>query len=402
MSRAVAHVGFAAPSGTGKTTLLTRLLPVLRARGLRLGYLKHAHHGFDLDTPGKDSYLLREAGASAVLIASSRRWALMQEGLPESERAEHRAASATGQDAPRLFDSLLSRFDPHVTDLVLIEGWHGASFPRIAVHRTASGLAFSRFDDPDLIAVATDAPEQVPGSLPKLALGEPEVIADFILNHPRVGLSASESPAPSRSFHDLSPACAPSNPREQLVFYYGLLRRHGYNDAQSGNASVRTDNGFLITPTGAGGDDLSPHELVACPLSGPIPEGASFDSLLHQLVYLNQPEARAILHSHGPYSIAASCGPGGGFMPVDFEGKHYFSQVPIVPIPDSFEDYIRDVPRRVSSALSASPIAMVSSHGVYAWGRTLREAYRWTGALEHSAQIKHLLTGGASQSCGCS
>lgn len=186
VSEVIAHLGFAAPSGTGKTTLLTRLVPLLRARGLRLGYLKHAHHGFDLDTPGKDTHRLREAGASAVLIASSRRWALMQEGPPEQPLAD--ASKAEG--ASSLLASLLSRFDRERTDLVLIEGWHGASFPRIAVHRPASGRELTGLDDPDLIAVASDVPDQVPGHLPVLPLDDPEHIADFILSHPRIGLAA--------------------------------------------------------------------------------------------------------------------------------------------------------------------------------------------------------------------
>jgi molybdopterin-guanine dinucleotide biosynthesis protein B len=162
------HVGFAAPSGTGKTTLLTRLVPILSARGLRLGYLKHAHHGFDLDTPGKDSHRLRTAGADAVLIASATRWALMQENADQS---------------PGLYE-LLARFDAEHTDLVLIEGWHGDPYPKIAVHRPSAGREPLHFDDPDLIAVATEAPEQVPDTLPCLPLNEPERIADFILAHP--------------------------------------------------------------------------------------------------------------------------------------------------------------------------------------------------------------------------
>lgn len=178
----IPHVGFAAPSGSGKTTLIARLVPLLRARGLRLGYLKHAHHGFDLDTPGKDSFLLREAGATAVLIASGQRWALMQEGLPES-----------GEPGQGCFDALLDRFDPVTTDLILVEGWHGARFPRIGVHRPASGRVLADLDDPDLIAVATDAPEQLRLEVPLLPLGEPERIAELILGHPRIGLAGCVS-----------------------------------------------------------------------------------------------------------------------------------------------------------------------------------------------------------------
>lgn len=166
-------LGFVAPSGTGKTTLLTRLAAVLSARGLRLGYLKHAHHGFDLDTQGKDSYRLREAGAQRVLIASAARWALLQE-------------NDARQPIPQL-PELLAHFDPERIDLVLIEGWHGvSSYPKIAVHRPAAGREPQRFDDSDLIAVATDTPEQVPTSLPRLPLNDPERIADFILTHPSI------------------------------------------------------------------------------------------------------------------------------------------------------------------------------------------------------------------------
>lgn len=387
----IPHIGFSAPSGTGKTTLIARLAPLLQACGLRLGYLKHAHHGFDLDTPGKDSYLLREAGASTVLIASAQRWALLQEGradgLPEDRLNTVADGSPPALAATPGLAALLARFDPATTDLVLIEGWHGASFPRIAIHRPSSGREHWHLDDPDVIAVATDAPEQLPASLkqPLLPLADLQQIADFILSHPRIGLSGAATPRP------VTETPVPKDPREQLVFYYRLLRQHGYNDAQSGNASVRTADGFVITPTGAGGDDLCAADLVTCSLQELPPEGASFDSRLHQLVYASQTEAQAILHSHGPYSIAASF-TGDDFRPVDFEGKHYFSQVPIVPIPSRFEDYLREVPERVASALSQSPIAMIASHGVYAWGHGLRDAYRWTCALEHSATIKHLLS----------
>lgn len=171
-SSLIPHIGFSAPSGIGKTTLITRLVSVFRDRGLRPGYLKHAHHGFDLDTPGKDSYVVREAGASTVLVASPERWALLREAPGFSDGVE----------------ALLGRFDPEATDLVLIEGWHLGEFPRIAVHRRGIEFGSAGFDDPQLIAVATDAPEDVPGVLPLLPLNEPEAIVDFILNHPRLGL----------------------------------------------------------------------------------------------------------------------------------------------------------------------------------------------------------------------
>jgi L-fuculose-phosphate aldolase len=167
------------------------------------------------------------------------------------------------------------------------------------------------------------------------------------------------------------------------VRYYQLLRRYGYNDGHSGNASTRVGDSFYVTPTGASADLLRPRDLIRCPLDGAIPAGASLDAPLHRAVYLAQPEARAILHSHGAYSVGVSFA-GEDFRPADFEGQYYFESVPVISI--DYGRYVEESPTRVAQALSASTIAIVRGHGVYAWGKTLDLAYKWTGSLELSAK----------------
>jgi len=159
-------LGFSAFSGTGKTTLLTRLLPLLRERGLRIAVVKHAHHSFDLDQPGKDSYELRKAGAHQMVVTSRRRTAIIH---------EH------GDDGPepRLADAL-ARVDPRGMDLVLVEGFKHEDFPKIELHRPALGQPLICADNPSVIAVASDEPVSLPRGLPLLDLNRPEAIAEFI------------------------------------------------------------------------------------------------------------------------------------------------------------------------------------------------------------------------------
>jgi L-fuculose-phosphate aldolase len=344
-------IGFVAPSGSGKTTLLKKLVPVLRQRGLRVGYLKHAHHTFDLDVLGKDSYEIREAGAQQTLLASSQRWAL-QVVKPDK-----------GEDP--VLEDMLARFECDRLDLILVEGFKHAAYPKIEVHRTVVGKPPLYPDDPDIIAIATD--RALPGEShpPELPVEDPEAIADFVLQRMESGLAVR------------------ADPRVELVRYYRWLRRHGCNDSHSGNASVREGDGFWVTPTGACADTLEPGDLILCPLEGPCPESASSDAPLHQQVYRMQPRAGGVLHSHGAYSVAMSFA-GEDFRPVDFEGGHYFEYVPVLSIP--FEDYLEEAPEAVAEALAGHPIAMVRGHGVYAWGETLNLAYKWTCSLELSAK----------------
>lgn len=159
-------LGFAAFSGTGKTTLLTRLIPLLRARGIRLAVVKHAHHAFDIDKPGKDSYELRKAGAAQTLIASRRRWALVTE--------------CDGDSEPVLGD-LIARLDHRNLDLILVEGFKKVAFPKIELHRARLRKPFLFADDPSVIAIACDELE-APGrtELPVLDINEPQQVAQFI------------------------------------------------------------------------------------------------------------------------------------------------------------------------------------------------------------------------------
>ncbi len=132
-------LGLAGWSGSGKTTLLTAMLPLLRARGLRVSTVKHAHHGFDMDRPGKDSYRHREAGAHEVLVASGARWALLHE-----------------LDGPEPgLESLLARLSP--VDLVLVEGFKTSDYPKLEVHRPALGQPPIWPGRRDIVAVVSDA-----------------------------------------------------------------------------------------------------------------------------------------------------------------------------------------------------------------------------------------------------
>jgi molybdopterin-guanine dinucleotide biosynthesis protein B len=159
--------GFAGFSGSGKTTLLEALIPVLVSRGLRVSLIKHAHHEFDVDRPGKDSYRHRKAGCGEVLVTSSRRWALMHElrGAPE----------------PAL-DELLERLSP--CDLVLVEGFKRDAIPKLEVHRAANTEADLLYPhDPHIVAIATDA--RLEPKLPLFGLDEIEAIAGFVIGRAR-------------------------------------------------------------------------------------------------------------------------------------------------------------------------------------------------------------------------
>lgn len=157
-------LGFAAYSGTGKTTLLTQLIPLLRQQGLRIAVIKHAHHDFDIDHPGKDSYELRKAGAEQMLVASDKRWALVIE-TPDQDEV--------------LLEELLAKIDAESCDLVLVEGFRHLSFPKIELHRPSLGKDLIHIDDESVIAVASD--EYIDcGDLPLLNLNDVGEIAGFI------------------------------------------------------------------------------------------------------------------------------------------------------------------------------------------------------------------------------
>lgn len=161
-------LGFAAFSGTGKTTLLKRLIPLLGEKGLRIGLIKHAHHDVEFDTPGKDSYELRKAGASPVLLSSGRRWALMAERETPCDP---------------LLQEEVWRVDPKDVDLLLVEGFRHEAFPKIELHRRVLDRPLLFPGDPHIIAVAADGPLPVTTNLPLLDLDAPDRIAGYILEH---------------------------------------------------------------------------------------------------------------------------------------------------------------------------------------------------------------------------
>ncbi len=175
--------------------------------------------------------------------------------------------------------------------------------------------------------------------------------------------------------------------REDLVRHYRWLRQYGYNDSHSGNASVRDSDKVWVTPTGACADTLAPEDLLACAIDGRCAQGVSLDAPLHICVYQQNSSARAVLHSHGPYSVSVTL-KGEDFTPVDFEGQLYFPSVPVITIP--YEDYLRESPHRVAAILTEHPITVVRGHGVYAQAQTLNMAYKWTCSLEQSAKTAYL------------
>ncbi|WP_343554434.1 molybdopterin-guanine dinucleotide biosynthesis protein MobB [Pantoea sp.] len=150
-------------SGTGKTTLLQLVIPLLKDRGIRTGLIKHTHHQMDIDTPGKDSYLLRKAGADQVIVASNQRWALMCET----------------EDQPLDLPMLASRMDSSKLDLVLVEGFKDESVPKIVLWRQGVKGGVGGLLDEHVIAIATD--EYLEIDLPLLDINQPEQIADFIV-----------------------------------------------------------------------------------------------------------------------------------------------------------------------------------------------------------------------------
>jgi len=156
--------GFAGFSGSGKTTLIEKLIPLFTARGFKVSLVKHAHHTFDVDQPGKDSYRHRHAGATEVLVTSSRRWVLMHE--------------LRGAAEPTLQEQI-ARLSP--CDLLLVEGFKREPIPKLEVYRASVGEPPLHPLDPDIVAVASDA--RVDSPLPQFSLDDPASIADFIVAH---------------------------------------------------------------------------------------------------------------------------------------------------------------------------------------------------------------------------
>lgn len=156
-------IGLAGWSGSGKTTLITKLIPCLIARGLRVSTLKHAHHGFDLDQPGKDSFMHRVAGATEVIVSSARRFAILHELRDEPEWN---------------LGALVAKMS--AVDLVMVEGFKRDAFPKIEIHRAENGKPLIHPDDPHIVAIASDTP--LPHVMvPVVDLDDIDAISDLVL-----------------------------------------------------------------------------------------------------------------------------------------------------------------------------------------------------------------------------
>jgi molybdopterin-guanine dinucleotide biosynthesis protein MobB len=164
-------IGFAAYSGTGKTTLLKEIIPLLCGKGIRVGVIKHAHHSFDIDTPGKDSYELRMAGASQTLIASKQRQALVVEKQGESEAQ---------------LNQLLEKLDQDALDMILVEGFKDEAFAKIELYREGVGKPPFYPRDADIIAIATDCKLPVATDLPVMDINAADQVVDFLCSRFRL------------------------------------------------------------------------------------------------------------------------------------------------------------------------------------------------------------------------
>jgi len=158
-------LGFAGWSGAGKTTLIKQLIPALIQKGIQLSIVKHAHHSFDVDYPGKDSYLFRKAGARQTILASRHRWVLMDEHLQDQE--------------PDLLD-LIEHIDKKIVDLILVEGFREVPFPKIEVYRPSLGKAKLCENDEHIFALLTDQPIQIKRNIPILDLNDLDTISRFV------------------------------------------------------------------------------------------------------------------------------------------------------------------------------------------------------------------------------
>lgn len=159
-------IGFCAYSGSGKTTLLSKLLPVLAERNIRIGIIKHAHHSFDTDRPGKDSYELRKAGAKRMLITSSRRWALIHE---------------LANDAEATLSELIATMTCPDIDLILVEGFKREKFDKIELHRKACGYKPMYPQDRNIIAFISDIEKPADIRIPMIHIDDIDTICEFII-----------------------------------------------------------------------------------------------------------------------------------------------------------------------------------------------------------------------------
>ncbi|MGR9090145.1 MAG: molybdopterin-guanine dinucleotide biosynthesis protein B [Gammaproteobacteria bacterium] len=175
--RGVPVIGFAGYSGSGKTTLISRLIPILRRNGLQSAVVKHAHHDFDIDTPGKDSYEIRKAGAAQIIVGSAHRWALITET----------------DDAPEAdLLTFLAQLNLSGTDVILVEGFRDIAFPKIELVRVAEARDAFYLRDDYVVAVASDDPLPAAGAIPSFALHDTQGLADFIIGYCQQAVAAQQ------------------------------------------------------------------------------------------------------------------------------------------------------------------------------------------------------------------
>ncbi len=160
-------IGLAAYSGTGKTTLLIKIIPLLKEQGIETGVIKHAHHTFEIDQPGKDSYEIRKAGANQMLIGSKQRWALMVE--------------QDGNDQVTRLNEYVTKLDQSKLDLILVEGFKPEAIPKIELHRPVLNNPLICETDDSIIAIATDTPIHTKTNLPILDLNDDKAIVKYII-----------------------------------------------------------------------------------------------------------------------------------------------------------------------------------------------------------------------------
>lgn len=342
--RGVPIVGLVGYSGSGKTTLIKRLVPILRERGMRVGYLKHAHHRFDIDHPGKDSYEIRAAGADQVLIASAERWALQA------------VQTEPGRD-PSL-TAMIDRFDAEALDLVIVEGFKHAAYPKIEVHRGATGQPPLYPEDEDIVAVATDSPLNLSRALTVLSLDDAAAIGDFVVS--------------------LARRSAATDARADLIRHLGRLRREGLDGADLAIGSVRSGDGFWITRVERD-DGHRIGDLVSWRIDGPQPEDMPEEARHHRAIYNHQPKVRVVLHSYGAYALTMSL-LGQDFSPADHLGKSTFGTVPVLALDDDKHA------ERLAQAFDQHQVVLVHGRGLFACAESVAAAYRSTCLLELSAK----------------
>tara|TARA_B100000575_G_scaffold287032_1_gene284697 strand:+ start:379 stop:897 length:519 start_codon:yes stop_codon:yes gene_type:complete len=159
-------IGFAAFSGTGKTTLIKKIVSILSEKKYTVSVIKHAHHNFDLDQPGKDSYEIRKSGAENILISSEKRWALIHENKNNQELN---------------LENLLDILENIDSDIILVEGFKKENFPKIELYRKEIGKDLLFYNDKNIVAFATDADINIEGNIEKLDINNPQQIVDYII-----------------------------------------------------------------------------------------------------------------------------------------------------------------------------------------------------------------------------